>query len=238
MEKMLDLGACYADNGTAEEMKTQRDTGTESPHREARTPAENRAIFAGMLSGDEKILKEAWCIRAKWDMKNKFKCLRDPVFYRCKNETHHRHGDKYKAYPTYDFACPIVDSLKGITHAMRTIEYHDRNDGYYKVQDTLGLRRCVIYDYSRLNLVSTILSKRSLKWFVDEGKVDGWTDPRFPTVQGIMRRGMSVAALTKFMLEQGPSKNTNLMEWDKIWAYNKDVIDPISPRYIFITKNQ
>jgi glutamyl/glutaminyl-tRNA synthetase len=201
MEKMLDLGACYADNGSAEEMKEQRDTGTESTHREARTPAENRKIFAGMLAGEEAVLKAGWCIRAKWDMKNKFKCLRDPVMYRCKNETHHRHGDKYKAYPTYDFACPIVDSLEGITHAMRTIEYHDRNDGYYLVQKTLGLRPCVIYDYSRLNLVSTILSKRSLKWFVDEAKVEGWTDPRFPTVQGIMRRCMSVAALTKFMLE-------------------------------------
>ena len=77
-----------------------------------------------------------------------------------------------------------------------------------------------------------------MKWFVDEGKVDGWTDPRFPTVQGIMRRGMSVQALTKFMLEQGPSKNTNLMQWDKLWAYNKDVIDPVAARYTVITKDQ
>ena len=127
--------------------------------------------------------------------------MRDPVFYRCKNETHHRHGDKYKAFPTYDFACPIVDSIEGITHAMRTIEYHDRNDGYYWIQKVLELRPCVIYDYSRLNLVSTILSKRTLKWFVDEQVVEGWEDPRFPTVQGIMRRGLTVPALTKFMLE-------------------------------------
>ena len=123
-----------------------------------------------------------WCIRGKMNMQDKFKCLRDPVFFRTKNEAHHRHGTKYKAYPTYDFACPIVDALEGVTHAMRTIEYHDRNDGYHWVQKVLGLRSVEIYDYSRLNFVSTVLSKRNLKWFVDEGIADGWADPRFPTV--------------------------------------------------------
>lgn len=180
---------------------------------------------------------EGWCIRGKMNMNDKFKCLRDPVLYRCKNEVHHRHGTKYKAFPTYDFACPIVDALEGVTHAMRTIEYHDRNNGYHWMQKVLGLRSVEIYDYSRLNLVSTVLSKRSLRWFVEEGIADGWQDPRFPTVQGIMRRGMTPDALKKFMLEQGPSKNTNLMEWDKIWAYNKDIIDPTAPRYTAIVKD-
>ena len=169
-------------------------------------------------------------------MQDKYKCLRDPVFYRIKNEVHHRQGSKYKAFPTYDFACPIVDAIEGVTHAMRTIEYHDRNAGYHWVQKVLGLREVELYDYSRLNLVSTILSKRSLKWFVEEGIADGWEDPRFPTVQGIMRRGMVPAALKRFMLEQGPSKNTNLMEWDKLWAYNKEAIDNEAPRYTAIVK--
>lgn len=93
-------------------------------------------IFKDMLLGKA----EGWCIRGKMNMQNKFKCLRDPVFYRCKNEPHHRHGTKYKAYPTYDFACPIVDALEGVTHAMRTMEYHDRNDGYHWVQKVLGLK--------------------------------------------------------------------------------------------------
>lgn len=93
-----------------------------------------------------------------------------------------------------------------------------------------------MYDFSKLNLVSTVLSKRKLKWFVEENIVDGWDDPRFPTVQGIMRKGMTVNALKDFMLDQGPSRNTTLMEWDKLWAVNKDLIDPVCPRYTAINK--
>ena len=232
MKKFLSDGNGYACNCTAEEMKDQRDNGLESPNR-AKTPAENLKIFEDMLEGKA----DGWCIRGKMNMQDKFKCLRDPVFYRCKNEVHHRHGDKYKAYPTYDFACPIVDAIEGVTHAMRTVEYHDRNGGYWWLQKVLGLRKVEIYDYSRLNLVSTILSKRSLRWFVDEGIADGWEDPRFPTVQGIIRRGMTPEALKRFMLEQGPSKNTNFMEWDKIWAYNKEAIDAGAARYTAIVKS-
>lgn len=115
-------------------------------------------------------------------MQHKVKCLRDPVFYRVKLTPHHKTGTKYKAYPTYDFACPIVDSIEGVTHTMRTIEYHDRNYLYEWLQEVLGLRKCKIYDYSRLCMVSTILSKRNLKWFVESGVAEGWYDPRFPTV--------------------------------------------------------
>jgi glutamyl-tRNA synthetase len=100
----------------------------------------------------------------------------------------------------------------------------------------LGLRKVEIYSFSRVNYVSTVLSKRQLKWFVEEGIAEGWNDPRFPTVQGIMRRGMTTFALCQTMLEQGASKNTVLMEWDKIWAYNKKAIDNISPRYSAIVE--
>jgi glutamyl-tRNA synthetase len=127
--------------------------------------------------------------------------LRDQVFYRSKDEAHHRHGTKYTASPTYHFACPIVDHLEGVTHAMRTVEYTDYNPGYMWCLKVLGLRDIEIYVYSRLNMVSTVLSKRTLGWFVNEGKAESWEDPRFPTVQGIMRRGMTVAAMKRFMLE-------------------------------------
>ena len=232
MRQLITMGLAYADNTPAEEMKEQRDEGIESTHR-SNTVEVNLALFAKMLKGEE----TKYCIRAKLNMQDKVKCLRDPVFYRCKDVPHHRTGDKFKAYPTYDFTCPIVDSKEGVTHALRTIEYRDRNALYAWVQSTLGLRPVEIYDFSKLNLLSTCLSKRKLKWFVENNIVDGWSDPRFPTIQGIMRRGMTTEALKNFMLEQGPSRNTVNMEWDKIWAVNKQILDKVVPRYMCIGKN-
>jgi glutamyl-tRNA synthetase len=95
----------------------------------------------------------------------------------------------------------------------------------------LGWPKLEIYEYSRLNLEHTCLSKRKLTWFVDTGRVEGWNDPRFPTLRGVLRKGIRVETLIEFMLEQGPSKRANLMEWEKLWAINKRIIDPICPRY-------
>ena len=97
-----------------------------------------------------------------------------------------------RVYPTYDFACPIVDSIEGVTHALRTTEYHDRDDQYYWFIDALGLRKPYIWEYARLNMTNTVLSKRKLTWFVQNGFVEGWDDPRFPTVRGIIRHGLTV----------------------------------------------
>jgi glutamyl-tRNA synthetase len=147
------------------------------------------------------------------------------------------YSTKYKAYPTYDFACPIVDSLEGVTHALRSSEYHDRNPLYDWVVDSLKLRKPYIQDFSRLNFKYILLSKRKLQRFVDRGLVSGWNDPRFPTIQGMLRRGLTVDALKEFVLSQGASKSLNLMEIDKLWAINKKIIDPIVPRYTAIAKD-
>lgn len=164
------------------------------------------------------------------------KCLRDPVFYRCKTDVpHHQHGFKYKAYPTYDFACPCVDSIEGITHALRTVEYKDRDEMYQWVQDKTKSRKVDVVEFSKTQFSHTVLSKRKLAWFVDNGKVEGWNDPRFPTVQGVLRRGMRVDALSEFVVKQGMSKATNLMEWDQIWSINKQKIDPIVPRFAAVS---
>ncbi len=215
-------------------MREERNAGIESVCRN-QTVEQNLEIWNKMINNDPSV--RAYCVRGKIDHKNKNKCLRDPVFYRFSDQPHHRLGDKWKIYPTYDFACPIVDSIEGVTHCLRTNEYADRNAMYKWVQEKTGVRKVTIYDFSRLCLVHTVLSKRSLKWFVETGKVDGWNDPRFPTVQGVLRRGLTVEALKQFMLEQGPSKNTNLMEWDKIFSKNRDIIDPTAKRFSCVSLN-
>jgi glutamyl-tRNA synthetase len=157
--------------------------------------------------------------------------MRDPVIYRENQTPHHRTGDAWKMYPCYDLACPIVDSLEGVTHALRTNEYRDRAPLYEWFLKALKIRHVNMWDFSRANYVYTLLSKRKLAWFVDEGLVSGWDDPRFPTVRGILRRGMTVDALRTYNLMQGSSQKDLMMEWDKIWALNKKVIDPVSGRY-------
>lgn len=142
--------------------------------------------------------------------------------------------DKWKVYPTYDFAAPVVDSLEGVTHALRTNEYRDRNPQYYWFQDKLKLRKTQIWDFARLNFIYTLLSKRKLQWFADNGKVTGWDDPRFPTIRGIRRRGMTVECIQQFILATGPSQQAMNMEWDSIWALNKRLIDPVVPRFVAI----
>ncbi|PRQ42562.1 putative glutamate--tRNA ligase [Rosa chinensis] len=227
-EKLINEGKAYVDDTPREEMQKQRMDGIESKCRN-HSIDENLNLWKEMIAGSERGLQ--CCVRGKLDMQDPNKSLRDPVYYRCNPMPHHKIGSKYKVYPTYDFACPFVDSIEGITHALRSSEYHDRNAQYYRIQDDMGLRRVHLYEFSRLNMVYTLLSKRKLLWFVQNEKVNGWDDPRFPTVQGIVRRGLKVEALIQFILEQGASKNLNLMEWDKLWTINKKIIDPVCPRH-------
>lgn len=231
--QMINEGLAYADDTPQEQMRAERFSGIHSKNRD-NSIEENLRRFDEMKQGTEFGLTN--CIRAKLSMENPNKAMRDPVIYRCNLTPHHRIGDKWKVYPTYDFACPIVDSLEGVTHALRTDEYHDRNDQYYWFIDVLRIRKPFIWDYSRLNFIYTLLSKRKLNWFVQQGLVTGWDDPRFPTVRGIRRRGLTVEALREYILMQGASKNAIMLEWDKIWAVNKKVIDPVAPRYVALSK--
>ncbi|KAM9366563.1 bifunctional glutamate/proline--tRNA ligase isoform 2-T2 [Symphorus nematophorus] len=227
-EQLLSEGKAYIDNTPPEQMKQEREQRTESKCRN-NTVEENLKMWAEMKAGTE--FGQTCCMRAKIDMNSNNGCMRDPTLFRCKTAPHPRTGSTYKVYPTYDFACPIVDSLEGVTHALRTTEYHDRDEQFYWIIEALRLRKPYIWEYSRLNLNNTVLSKRKLTWFVDQGYVDGWDDPRFPTVRGVLRRGMTVEGLKQFIAAQGGSRSVVNMEWDKIWAFNKKVIDPVAPRY-------
>ncbi|KAE9556294.1 hypothetical protein FO519_000477 [Halicephalobus sp. NKZ332] len=227
-EQLLTASLAYVDDTDTETMRKEREARVESKNRD-NSVSQNFELWEEMKKGSER--GQQCCVRTKIDMKSNNGALRDPTIYRCKAESHVRTGDKYKVYPTYDFACPIVDSVEGITHALRTTEYHDRDDQYYWIIDKLGLRKPYIWEYSRLNMTHTVMSKRKLTQLVDDGLVDGWDDPRMPTVRGVLRRGLTIEGLKQFIIAQGGSRTVVLMEWDKLWAFNKKVIDPIAPRY-------
>ena len=233
--RVIKDGNAYCDDTAQPKMKEERWHGIKSERRDS-TVEDNLSRFEEMKKGSAEGLR--WCVRAKISVDDPNKALRDPVIYRCNPERHHRTGDKWKIYPTYDFCCPIVDSIEGVTHALRTIEYRDRNAQYEWMLRVLDLRRVHIWDFARMNFIRVVLSKRKLTKIVDKGIVWGWDDPRFPTIRGIRRRGMTIPALREFILKQGPSRNIVNLDWTLFWATNKKYIDPVAPRHTAICKEK
>ena len=232
---MIKNGLAYMDDTPQEEMQKERMDRQNSRHRD-QSVSEALEFFNLMRSGSEG--GGVWCLRAKIDMTSDNGTLRDPVLYRQNLTPHHRSGNACKAYPTYDLACPIVDSIEGVTHALRTTEYDDRNAQFAWIQRALGLRRVRIQTFARMNFMFTVMSKRKLTWFVETGKVTGWDDPRFPTIRGVSRRGIDVGALKRFMCSQGASRRVVNMEWSKFWAENKKEIDKYAKRFMAIDKSE
>ncbi|KAH7015717.1 tRNA synthetases class I, catalytic domain-containing protein [Ilyonectria destructans] len=238
-EKMILDGGAYADDTDQEIQKDDRKNRLASKCRD-RPAEESLAMFREMKAGTD--LGRKHCIRARIQFDSNNGSMRDPVIYRFPNfkdkepAPHHRTGWTWNIYPTYDFACPVVDSLEGVTHALRTTEYADRNEQYHWFLENLKLRKVNLWEFARINFIRTFLSKRKLTKVVDTGRVTGWDDPRLPTVRGILRRGLTVAALREFMLKQGPSRNIVTMDWTTIWAINKRMLDPVVPRFIAVEK--
>jgi len=229
--EFIEAGKAYVDNTEVEEMRRQRMAKEHSPFRDV-PPADSLRRWEEMLAGTPEGLK--CCLRAKIDMRHKIGSMRDPIMVRTNGAPHHRTGDTYKVYPTYDFSCPIVDALSGVTHALRSSEYSDRVKQYQWFCAAAAVRVPAVWDFARLNFVYVLMSKRKLQALVDTGVADGWDDPRFPTVRGLMRRGLTVTALRAFILSQGASRSATLMEWDKIWTVNKRALDPVAPRHVAI----
>lgn len=219
----------YVDLTPPDEMKEQRLNRRANEYR-SQSVEENLRLWQEMVNGTE--TGEQCVLRAKIDIRHKNGAMRDPTMYRTKKIPHHRTGTTYNVYPTYDFACPLVDSWEGVTHALRSLEYKDREKQYQWFADAAGVRCPEVWEFSRLDFVRTVLSKRKLQKLVDIGAAKSWDDPRFPTIQGIRRRGMTIQGLRAFILSQGASRNNTVQEWDKIWTVNKRVIDPIAPRHV------
>lgn len=161
------------------------------------------------------------------------KAMRDTVIYRCNPTRYHHTGTKWKVYPTYDCRCPIVDSIEGVTHVLRTIDYRNRNPQYHWMLDALDLRKVHIWDFARVKFDRTLLSRHKFTKHVDQGIVWGLDDPRFPTIRRIRRRGMTVEVLREFILRQGPSRTVVNLDWTLFKATNK-YIDPVAPRHAAI----
>jgi len=232
-KQLIKEGIAYMDDTPQEQMQSERMSMINSKKRET-SVEENMKLFESLMKGEKE--SQMYCLRAKIDMQSVNGTMRDPVLYRYNETPHHRTGTKYKAYPTYDMACPIVDSIEGVTHALRTTEYNDRDEQYHWLQRAMKLREVNIYSFGKMNFIHTVLSKRKLNWFVEKKLVDGWSDPRFPTIQGCVRRGMEINVLKNFILMQGASRRVITMEWDKFWSENKKALEETSSRYMAIDK--
>ncbi|KEG15504.1 putative glutamyl-tRNA synthetase [Trypanosoma grayi] len=231
-EELIARGLAYCDKTPKEEMRKCRFDGTPTRYRDL-TIEETKRLWNEMKQGTAEGLET--CLRAKISIDDENKAMRDPVIYRVNQTPHAKYERKYNAYPTYDFCCPIIDSVEGVTHALRTTEYHDRNAQYYWFCDTLNLRKPIVEDFSRLNMEFAVMSKRKLTQLVENCIVDGWDDPRLPTVRALVRRGLKMEALRQFVQEQGMSKTVNFMEWARLWFLNAQILDPSVPRYTVVS---
>ena len=211
--KLIENGLAYVDHGTAEEIAALKGTptepGTDSPYR-SRSVEENLALFSSMKAGE---LEDGACIlRAKIDMSSPNMLMRDPIIYRIKHAAHHRTGNKWCIYPMYDFAHGQSDSIEEITHSICTLEYVSHRELYDWFIAQLGIFPSHQYEFARLNLTYTVMSKRKLLQLVNDGVVTGWDDPRMPTISGLRRRGYTPESIREFCERIGIAKRENLIE--------------------------
>lgn len=211
--ELIKKGKAYVDDLSPDEIREYRGTltepGKESPYRN-RSIEENLDLFARMRAGE--FPDGSKTLRAKIDMASPNLNLRDPVMYRIRHVTHHRTGDKWCIYPTYDWAHGQSDSIEGITHSLCTMEYEDHRPLYDWFIEQLGIHHPRQIEFARLNLSHTVMSKRKLLQLVEEGIVAGWDDPRMPTLAGLRRRGYTPEAIRDFCDRVGVGKTQNVIE--------------------------
>ena len=234
-EELIQRGLAYVDDQTQEEISKGRGTvdkpGEESPYRN-RSVEENLKLFREMRDGKyadgEKVL------RAKIDMASPNMMFRDPLLYRIKHASHHRTGDKWCIYPMYDFTHGQCDSIEHITHSICTLEFDVHRPLYDWFIQTLGIYPSHQYEFARLNLTYTLMSKRKLLELVQKGLVSGWDDPRMPTLCGVRRRGYTPEALKMFCEKIGVSKRDQLMDLQLLeWCVRQD-LNARSNRYMVV----
>lgn len=229
---LIKMGKAYVDSQTPEQIQQTRgsfsEAGKNSPYRE-RSVEENLALFEKMRLGE---FAEGECVlRAKIDMASGNINLRDPVLYRIKKVAHHQTGDKWLIYPMYDYTHPISDALENITHSLCTLEFEDHRPFYDWLLDTLQTpAHPQQIEFSRLNLNYTVTSKRKLKKLVDENMVNGWDDPRMPTIAGLRRRGYTPESLRDFCERIGISKSDGVVDFSLLEFCIRNHLENTAPR--------
>ncbi len=236
-EYLIGAGLAYVDEQTAEEVRANRGDfntpGTDSPFR-TRTPEENLARFRAMRDGQ--VADGAAILRAKIDMASTNINMRDPALYRVRRAHHHNTGDKWCIYPMYTYAHPIEDALEQITHSICTLEFEDQRPFYDWLLDRLAEGGLIAsphprqYEFARLNVTHVLTSKRKLRQLVEEKYVDGWDDPRMPTIAGLRRRGYTPEALRLFCERSGTTKSGGWIDYASLEAALRDTLDPVAPR--------
>ena len=231
--ELIEKGLAYVDELSPDQMREYRGTLTEpgknSPYRD-RSVEENFALFERMKNGE--FAEGTLSLRAKIDMASPFMVMRDPVLYRIKFASHHQTGDKWCIYPMYDFTHCISDAIERITHSLCTLEFQDNRRLYDWVLENISIERPLPhqYEFSRLNLEGTLTSKRKLLKLVNEGIVDGWNDPRMPTISGLRRRGYTPASLREFCRRIGVTKQDNVVEYSALEACIREDLNENAPR--------
>ena len=235
--QLIDAGHAYVDDQSADEIAAQKGSpgvpGTASPFR-GRTAEENRDLFVRMRAGE--FAEGSRVLRARIDMASDNMLLRDPIIYRIKFAHHHRTGDAWCLYPMYDFAHGQSDALERITHSLCSLEFENHRPLYDWFIRTLGLYPSEQTEFARLNLNYTLMSKRKLLRLVEEGVVDGWDDPRMPTISGLRRRGYTPAAIREFADRVGVAKRNNVIDVALLeWALRDD-LNRTAPRAMAVLR--
>jgi len=235
---LIEQGLAFVCDLNAEQMRDYRGTlvepGKNSPYRD-RSVAENLALFEKMRLGE--FAEGACSLRAKIDMSSPNINLRDPILYRIKKAHHHQTGDKWCIYPSYDFAHGQSDAIEGITHSICTLEFEDHKPLYdWFIQHLPVPAVPRQYEFARLNINYSVTSKRKLKQLVDEGHVDGWNDPRMPTISGMRRRGYTPAALRDFCDRIGVTRSDGIVDVGVLEFCVRDDLDKNAPRAMCVLK--
>lgn len=230
--ELIEKGLAYVDDQTFDEIALNRGSferaGVNSPYRN-RTVEENLKLFQEMKDGKYKDGQKV--LRAKVDMASPFMCMRDPIMYRIKHVHHHRTGDQWCIYPMYDYTHGLSDAIEGITHSLCTLEFQDNRRIYdWFVDNVSAPSRPHQYESARLNLDYTVMSKRKLLQLVEEKYVEGWDDPRMPTISGVRRRGYPAKAIRNFMEQIGVGKQDNVIELSILEANVRDELNKTTKR--------